>query len=150
MLPNVLVKELAHLRGRPVFWSQICYSLTYSNGGLDVDYGSFWWRCFYLVNELTDAERREKPDALAELTPESHWADPAPRARSTIYRFRFPPQDHTVKLGTNPHDPETQGSVGTVFHLDDEEGVIDIRCGSNRPSPDARSLIPYDFFNPRP
>ena len=111
---------------------------------------SFWWRYFYLVKELTDSERREEPDALAELTLESHWADPAPRARSTIYRFRFPPQDHTVKLGTNPHDPETQESVGTVFHLDDEEGVIDIRCGSNRPAPDARSLIPYDFFNPRP
>ena len=111
---------------------------------------SFWWRYFYLVNELTDAERREEPDALAGLTLESHWADPAPRARSTIYRFRFPPQDHTVKPNTSPRDPATEESVGTVFHLDDEEGVIDIRCGSNRPAPDTRSLIPYDFFNPRP
>ena len=111
---------------------------------------SFWWRYFYLVNELTDTERREEPDALAELTLESYWADPAPRTRSTIYRFRFPPQDHAIKPGTNPRDPETQESVGTVFHLDDEEGVIDIRCGSNRPAPDARSLIPFEFFNPRP
>ena len=111
---------------------------------------SFWWRYFYLVNELTDAERREEPDALAELTLESHWEDPAPRARSTIYRFRFPPQDHSIKLDSNPHDPETRKPVGAVFHLDDAEGVIDIRCGNNRPAPEARSLIPFDFFNPAP
>ena len=111
---------------------------------------SFWWRYFYLVNELTDAERREEPDALAELTLESDWADPAPRARSTIYRFRFPPQDHSIKLDSNPHDPETRKPVGAVFHLDDAEGVIDIRCGNNRPAPEARSMIPFDFFNPSP
>ena len=111
---------------------------------------SFWWRYFYLVNELTDAERREEPDALAELTLESHWADPAPRTRSTIYRFGFPPQDHAIRPGASPHDPETQRSVGTVFHLNDSQGVIDIRCGNNRPAPDARSLIPFDFFDPLP
>ena len=111
---------------------------------------SFWWRYFYLVNELTDAERREEPDALAELNFESQWADPAPRTRSTIYRFRFPPQDHAIRAGTNPRDPETQKSVGTVFHLDDAQGVIDIRCGNTRPAPDARSLIPFDFFDPLP
>ena len=64
---------------------------------------SFWWRYFYLVNELTDAERREEPDALAELTFDSKWADPAPGTRSTIYRFRFPPQDHAISPGTSPH-----------------------------------------------
>ena len=61
---------------------------------------SFWWRYFYLVNELTDAERREEPDALAELTFESHWADPAPGTRSTIYRFRFP--HRTMQSGPAP------------------------------------------------
>ena len=111
---------------------------------------SFWWRYFYLVNELTDAERREEPDALAELTFESRWADPAPGTRSTIYRFRFPPQDHAIRPSASPHDPETQKPVGTVFHLDDAQGVIDIRCGNTRPAPGARSLIPFDFFNPLP
>ena len=111
---------------------------------------SFWWRYFYLVNELTDAERREDPDALAELTFDSKWADPAPGTRSTIYRFRFPPQDHGIRPGSNPHDPETEKSVGTVYYLDDAQGVIDIRRGNNQSAPDAQSLIPYDFFNPRP
>ena len=69
---------------------------------------SFWWRYFHLVNELTDAERREEPDALAELTFESRSSDPAPGTRSTLYRFRFPPQDHAIRPDTNPRDPETQ------------------------------------------
>ena len=57
---------------------------------------SFWWRYFYLVGELTDEERREESDALGELTFEDSWPDPRPRARSTVYRFRFPPQDHAI------------------------------------------------------
>ena len=111
---------------------------------------SFWWRYFFLVNELTDDERLEEPDALANLTFESSWADPAPRARSTIYRFRFPPQEHAIKLDSNPHDPETGASVGKVDLLDDERGLIDIRCGNTRPTPAARSLIPYDLVRPSP
>ena len=111
---------------------------------------SFWWRYFYLVNELTDEERREESDALAGLTFECSWADPAPRTRSTIYRFSFPPQDHAIRQGSNPRDPETELSVGTVFHLDDELGTIDIRLGNTRPSPTATSLIPFEFFDSRP
>ena len=111
---------------------------------------SFWWRYFYLVNELTDEERFEERDALAMLKFDSSWPDPAPRARSTIYRFRFPPQEHAIKVDSSPHNPETGKSVGTVFLLDDENGVIDIRCGNTRPAPAARSLIPYDNVRPRP
>ena len=111
---------------------------------------SFWWRYFYLVNELTDQERLEEPDSLAGLTFESSWPDPAPRTRSTIYRFHFPPQEHVIKVGDSPRDPETGVSVGTVFHLDDELGVIDIRCGNTRPAPAASSLIPYNFVRPTP
>ncbi len=111
---------------------------------------SFWWRYFYLIKELTDEERFEESDALALLTYESSRPDPAPRARSNIHRYRFPPQDHAVRVGTSPHDPKTQKPVGAVFHIDDAQGVIDIRCGNTRPAPGARSLIPFDFFNPLP
>ena len=111
---------------------------------------SFWWRYFYLVNELTDEDRLNEPDALAMLTFDSSWPDPAPRARSTIYRFRFQPQEHAIKLNSSPHDPETGESVGTVALLDDEIGVIDIRCGNTRPAPAPRSLIPFDLIRPSP
>ncbi len=111
---------------------------------------STWWRYFYLKNELTDEERREESDALGGLTFENCWPDPAPRARSTIYRFHFPPQDHGIKVGTSPHDPATGGAVGTVVHLDDDAGVIDIKRGSSQPAPEPTSLIPHDFINPQP
>ena len=111
---------------------------------------STWWRYFYLKNELTDEERRDEPDALGGLTFECSWPDPAPRTRSTIYRFRFSPQDHGVKVGSSPHDPATGSAVGTVVYLDDDAGVIDIRRGTNRPAPQPTSLIPLDIVNPRP
>ena len=111
---------------------------------------SFWWRYYYLAKEVTDEERREEPDALGELTFDRAWADPAPRARSTIYRFRFLPQEHAIAVDSTPHDPETQEAVGTVIYLDDDNGVVDIRRGNTRPAPTATSLIPYDFVNPQP
>ena len=111
---------------------------------------STWWRYFYLKNELTDEERRDEPDALGGLTFEISWPDPAPRARSNFYRFRFPPQDHGVKVGSSPRDPATDSGVGTVVHLDDEAGLIDIRRGSSQPAPEPTSLIPLDYINPEP
>ena len=111
---------------------------------------SFWWRYFHLANELTDEERLEESDALAMLTFQESWPDPAPRTRSTIHRFRFPPQEHGIRVESHPHDPETRRSAGTVFFLDDDQGVIDIRLGNGQPAPTVTSLIPFDFFGPGP
>src|SRR5439155_2008084 len=58
---------------------------------------SFWWRYFYL-RELTDAERVEELDAIAMLTYLDSRVDPAPKARSTIHRYSFPPQEHKIRL----------------------------------------------------
>ncbi len=110
---------------------------------------SFWWRYFYLAT-LTDEERREETDALGELTFVDSRPDPAPRTRSTTYRFRFPPQEHAITVGSTPHDPETQAPVGTIFSLDDEHGIIEIRRGSTQPAPSPTSLVPYDFVRPHP
>ncbi len=113
------------------------------------EHKSFWWRYFHLLT-LTDEELREETDALGELTFEQSWPDPAPGTRSTIYQFRFPPQEHSISVGNTPRDPKTQTSVGTVFTLDDENGVIQIRRGSTQPAPTPTALIPYDFVSPRP
>ena len=81
---------------------------------------SFWWRHFYLREELTDEERRDESDALGELTFERDWRDPAPRARSTIYRFRFPPQEHRIRVGGQPYDPATGQVAATVFEVGED------------------------------
>ncbi|MSQ27618.1 MAG: TM0106 family RecB-like putative nuclease [Dehalococcoidia bacterium] len=111
---------------------------------------AFWWRYFFLKNELTDEERRDEPDALGVLTFERSWPDPTPKARSTLYRFTFPPQEHKIRAGDSPHDPATGGPAGTVFYLDDEAGVIDLRLATSRPAPTATSLIPHDYVAARP
>ena len=98
--------------------------------------------------ELTDEARREESDALGELTPERSWPDPAPRARSTIYRFGFPPQEHRIRVGDQPHHPVTEQVAGTVFEVG--EDYIDLRLGSGRPAPTPTSLIPHDFVRPTP
>ena len=111
---------------------------------------SFWWRYFYLVGELTDEERREESDAIGELTFEDSWPDPRPRARSTVYRFRFPPQDHAIREDDSPHDPETEAAAGKVVLIDDEQGLIDLRRGNSQPAPTPTSLIPHDIVRPSP
>ena len=110
----------------------------------------FWWRYFHLLNEISHGEYREEGDALGELRFERSWPDPNPRARSTFYRFRFPPQDHDIKPGSSPHDPDTAASVGKVAAVDDERGAIDIRRGDRYPTPTPRSLIPFDHVRAAP
>ena len=53
---------------------------------------SFWWRYFFLLNELSDDERIREPDALAGLVPNGERPDGWVRAvrRSQVYRFSFP------------------------------------------------------------
>ncbi len=109
-----------------------------------------WWRYFHLLNEISHGEYREESDALGELRFERSWPDPNPRARSTFYRFRFPPQDHDIKPGSSPRDPDTAASVGKVADIDDELGAIDIRRGDRFPAPTPRSLIPFDHVSAGP
>ena len=109
---------------------------------------SFWWRYFYLREELTDEERRDESDALGVLAFERDWPDPAPRARSSIYRFRFPPQEHRIRVGDQPHDPVTGSAAGTVFEVGEDH--IDLRLGRGRPAPTPTSLIPHDYVRPTP
>ena len=111
---------------------------------------SFWWEYFRLKDELDESERVMDPSTLGALSPAGSWPDPRPRSRSTIYAFNFPPQEHSVQPDSNPHDPLTGKSVGTVVEVDDRGGQIQIRRGNTRPAPHPTSLIPFDYVNPGP
>ena len=108
---------------------------------------SSWWRYFHLA-DLTDEERLEESDAMSGLTFMGSAPNPAPRARSTLHRFKFPPQEHAVKEGSSPHDPSTLESVGTVHSIDEQAGEIVIKLGNTKPAPSATSLIPIDVVPP--
>ena len=93
---------------------------------------STWWRYFHLMNDLTEEERIVEPDALGGLTS----IGVVERVKkSAVYRFRYPPQDHKIQEGSQPHDPLTGRSVGTVVSVDDYEGTIDIKRALTRGEP---------------
>ena len=110
---------------------------------------AFWWRYFQLRDELTDEDRVDESDSLGRLSFVGSRADPTPRSRSTIYRFRFPPQDHKIEVGDRPHDQDGM-TVGEVFAVDDRACVIDLKLGSSRAAPAPTSLIPYEYVDPGP
>ena len=110
---------------------------------------AFWWRYFHLKNELTDEERVDESDALGRLTFVGSTPDPRPRSRSTIYRFRFPLQDHKIEVGSRPRD-QHGNRVGEVVAVDDRTLVVDLKLGSSRAAPEPSSLIPCEYVDPGP
>lgn len=104
---------------------------------------STWWRYFHLLNDLTDEDRIEEPDALGGLTPLGKVGE---EKQSNIYRFSYSPQEHKITEGSSPKDERGEW-IGTVVSVDDESGVIDIRRGKSRPEPEPASLVPLDVIS---
>ena len=108
---------------------------------------SFWWRFFHLMNDLTDEDRvgEREPIGRLELIGMVGTA-----ARSTIYRFRFPEQSHSIDVGTPVCDPATGGSPGSVVALDVAACTLDLRRGPKTDGPAPTSLVPNDFVRTDP
>jgi uncharacterized protein len=102
---------------------------------------STWWRYFYL-RDLTDEERIDEPDAMGGLTCEGIVGS---EKQSDIYRFRFPPQEHKIGVGTAVRDPGTEASPGQVVAVDDKAGTIDLKRGRRAGAPQPTSLVPFDY-----
>ena len=109
---------------------------------------AFWWRYFELI-ELTDEERIEARDALGGLALVDSWPD-HDKPRSTVYRFRFPPQEHPFREGDGPHDPVTGRRAGEALAVDDARGTIDLRRGRAWEGDPPASLIPHDLVYAAP
>jgi predicted RecB family nuclease len=104
---------------------------------------AFWWRYFHLMDELTDDERLAEREPLAGL----EYAGAVDTVkRSTVHRYRFPPQEHAIKVGAKPHDPATGNPAGTVVALDDAGGTIDLMRGTGSDAPHPTSVVPFEFF----
>ena len=94
-----------------------------------------WWEHFR-ARELPPAERREDRAVLAELTFDQIVGT---EKKSQIYRYTFPEQEHAIKRGPSPMDPDTEKSAGDVLELGD-----DFICLKRGPSATGhpRALIP--------
>src|ERR1700733_12653277 len=102
---------------------------------------SSWWEYFRLC-ELSDDELQEDRNALGGLVY-------VPRAdhikRSTVHRYRFPPQDHAIDRAQAVRDPRTGHSAGTVVAFDDHNRTIDLKRGTASQVPHPTALVPFDI-----
>ncbi len=97
---------------------------------------SSWWEYFRLL-ELDAEGLIDDRAALGGLEFE---AVVRREERSVFCRYRFPPQEHGVRVGLYPNDPETRDSPGQVMEI--EEGTLVLKRGpwvGRRPHP--RALV---------
>jgi len=102
---------------------------------------SSWWEYFRLC-ELSDEELQEDRNGLAGL---AYVAEVDHIKRSTVHRYRFPPQDHAIDRAHEVHDPRTGHSAGTVVALDDHNRTIDLKRGTASQVPHPTALVPFDI-----
>jgi len=98
-----------------------------------------WWD-FYRVGDLTDEQLVADSAALGELgDPVSLGPLPKP-ARSTLWRYRFPPQDTKVR-GTAV-DVDSHIALGEIVGIDAGAGWVELQVGTGRQPPRPRGLGP--------
>ncbi|HTK43825.1 MAG TPA: TM0106 family RecB-like putative nuclease [Patescibacteria group bacterium] len=112
---------------------------------------SFWWR-FYALADMTDEELVEEREPLAGIELIEDVAADG-RGGGRLQRYRFPLQDHGLKVGRSVVNPETVDELGakpcgTVEELDEIGLTVTVRRTSGqleRGTP--RALIPFELFN---
>jgi uncharacterized protein len=98
-----------------------------------------WWD-FYRVGDLTDDELVRDGAALGELgTPMWRGALPKP-ARSTVWRYPFPPQD--TKVHGTAVDVDSHAQLGEILALDATAGCLDLKVLTTSQAPRPRGLGP--------
>jgi uncharacterized protein len=103
---------------------------------------SAWWEYFRQC-DLTDDELVEDKNALGGL---KYVGQVEQVKRSIVYRYSFPPQDHSIDRAFQVHDPKTKASAGTVVAIDDVNGTIDLKRGINSQVPHPTALVPQNVL----
>lgn len=102
---------------------------------------SSWWEYFRQC-ELSPEEVMEDTNAMGGLK----YVGPVEQVKkSTVHRYNFPSQDHSIDRALSVHDPKTQKNAGTVVSIDDQKGIIDIKRATTSTVPHPASLIPHNI-----
>ncbi len=67
--------------------------------------------------------------------------------RSIVYRYKFPPQDHTIDRALTVRDPRTGKDAGEVVAIDERNRTIDLKRGASSSAPHPTALIPFDIVD---
>ncbi len=81
---------------------------------------SKWWE-YFRVKDLDAQELVEDPTPLGGLEFDREVGQ---EKRSTLHRYRFPPQEHRVKVGGKVEDFATGKSPGEVFRVSDGTVIL--------------------------
>ena len=98
---------------------------------------SAWWEFFHLCG-LDATELVEERTTLGGL---GFDADLGPEKQSVLHRYRFPPQEHGIEIGTDVRDPLTGVSPGNVFDIS-EAALILKRSKQRARQPHPPALVP--------
>jgi uncharacterized protein len=89
-----------------------------------------WWAMFDRQGR-SEEELIDDAACLGGLRPDTAIA-PFPNKRSTVYTFRFPPQDCKIKSGDDCLRSDTLEPAGEVLSIDDESLRIQLKIGPSR------------------
>ncbi len=111
---------------------------------------AFWWR-FYELAGMTDEELVDEREPLGRI---EHVADLERVGKGGVLQlFRFPPQDHGLKVGRGVIDPAAVSktgakAVGTVRAIDDVALTVTLhRTAGQLEMETPHSLIPSEFVD---
>jgi uncharacterized protein len=108
---------------------------------------AFWWRYFYLMEDLTDEERVEEREPIGGLR---FVRSLGPAARSVEYLYSFPEQEHEIEVGTEVCDPATGRSPGNVVAIDEAASTLVLRRSARTDGPHPTSLVPSGHVSAKP
>ena len=101
---------------------------------------STWWQYFSWL-ELTEEELIEDRSAMGGMEYEGVVGTVA---RSEIYRFRFPRQEHSIRVGKTPRDPATEKGCGEVVAIDEIGRTVDLKRGKRKDLVHPTAMLPLD------
>lgn len=106
-----------------------------------------WWR-FYDLMSLSEDDLVDEAEPIGQLE-FVEVIEPGGPVKGLDYRYRFPPQEFKVEVGSEVHDPEiTEGKTktGEVVALDDEAGTVDIRRPRDWDGHHPEAIVPLNIF----
>ena len=100
-----------------------------------------WWAMFER-RDCSEEELIDDVECLGGLRLDRSVA-PFADDLSTVFTYRFPPQDCKLAAGDTCLVSDTLEQAGTIFRLDGESGIVQIKRRSSRgPLPEALSVVP--------
>ena len=99
-----------------------------------------WWAYYHRVEYESDDDFTDDRECIGGLQPKKKVRD---EAKSTVFRYKFEPQDHKFSIGSEPFDPATEKKAGEIVWIDDARGLLDLKRSAKQSAADhPRALIP--------